>query len=162
MIGRVIAVVVAVSFVSLTAVRADEVEVEEEIMIETEMIVAPVSAAPPPRVQLTSKVVAAGIGLRWGQGSLWFDGETHLFSVKGLSVGDLGISRVNAIGDVQNLHNLSECAGRYVAIQAGAAAGIGVSKVTMRNDKGVVITLRGDLQGVQLTLGGEGLTIAMQ
>ncbi len=161
MIGRVIAVLVAVSFVSLTAVRADEIEVEAEIMIEQE-VVAPVSAAPPPRVEFTSNVVAAGIGLRWGQGSLWLDGETHLFSVKGLSVGDLGISRGNAIGDVQNLHDLSDFAGRYVAIQAGAAAGIGVSKVTMRNDKGVVITLRGDLQGVQLTLGGEGLTIAMQ
>jgi hypothetical protein len=161
-IGRVIAVVVAVSFVSLTAVHADEVEMEEEIVIEKEMIMAPVSAAPPPRVELTSKAIAAGIGLRWGQGNLWFEGEEYAFSVKGLSVGDLGASRVSAIGDVQNLNDVSDFAGRYVALQAGVAAGVGVSTVTMRNEKGVVISLRGDLQGLQLTLGGEGLTISIQ
>ena len=40
-----------------------------------------------------------------------------------------------------------------------AAAGKGASALTMRNEKGVVITLQSDVTGAQLTLGAQALTV---
>ena len=162
MLARVIAVAVAGAFVFAPPVLADEIEVEEEIMIEPERMVQPVSAAPAPRVELSTRAIAAGIGLRWGRGSLWFRGEEHAFSVMGVSVGDVGFSSMSAIGEVRNLNAVSDLAGRYVALEVGAAAGVGASALTMRNEKGVVITLRSEVRGVRLTLAGEGLAIALR
>ena len=78
------------------------------------------------------------------------------------SLGDLGVSRIDAEGVVANLEDVSDFAGRYVAVEAGAAAGKGVSTLTMRNEKGVVITLESNLTGAQLTLGGQALEIELQ
>jgi hypothetical protein len=44
----------------------------------------------------------------------------------------------------------------------GGAAGIGGSAVAMRNQHGVVINVRSELQGVALELGAEGLSISLK
>ena len=82
--------------------------------------------------------------------------------VRGMSVGDLGISRISAEGGVANLENVEDFAGHYVAVEAGAAAGKGRSALTMRNGNGVVITLESELEGLQLTLGASGLDIELR
>jgi hypothetical protein len=122
---------------------------------------APVTAPPPPFVSLESTSIAAGVGFSWGGGTLTFEGRPHSFSAKGLTLGGLGASTASGIGDVSNLERLDDFEGTYVAVGAGAAAGAGASAVTMRNEHGVVITLRSDLQGAQLNLGAEGVSIAL-
>ena len=122
----------------------------------------PVTAPPPPYVEIESTAIAAGIGARFGGGVLLVAGEEHPFTMKGLSLGDLGVSRIDAEGSVANLEDVSDFAGRYVAVEAGAAAGKGVSTLTMRNEKGVVITLQSELTGAQLSLGGQALEIELQ
>jgi hypothetical protein len=42
------------------------------------------------------------------------------------------------------------------------AAGSGVATLTMRNQHGVVITLESEIQGVQLTLGGQALQLELE
>jgi hypothetical protein len=121
----------------------------------------PVTAAPPPHVELERVAVAAGIGLSWGDGTLLFEGERHAFSVNGVSLGDIGAAKAVASGRVQNLDKLSDFAGTYVAVEAGAAAGKGVSGLSMRNENGVVITLSSAQKGARLTLGAEGFRIAL-
>jgi hypothetical protein len=149
------------------AALADEPGAGDVIMIEKEKAVVaaaeePVSAPPPPFVELESTAIAAGIGARFGEGTLLVAGQEHAFTLKGLTLGDLGFSRISASGGVENLGDISDFEGRYLALEAAAAAGVGASTLTMRNEKGVVIRLDSDVKGVQLTLGAEGLSIELR
>src|SRR6202162_6383169 len=74
-------------------------------------------------VTIESKSVALGIGVSWGDGKLNYESKTYDFSVKGLSVIDLGVSKVSARGKVFNLKKLEDFSGTYAAAQAGAARG---------------------------------------
>ena len=170
MIRRISAIALALLFVSFTA-TADDMEAET-IQIEKAKPAAPppppapaaeppVTAAPPPFVELQSRTIAAGIGARIGDGTLLVDGQAHTFSLTGLSVGDFGASSMTAMGPVLNLTNIEDFAGTYVAVEAGAAMGTGVATLTMRNEHGVVITLESDVTGVQLTLAGQALSIEL-
>jgi len=111
-------------------------------------------------IDLTS--VAAGVGTSWGSGVLRYQGNTYRFRVTGLTVGDVGISTVSAVGNVYNLNRASDLAGNYAAVGAGIAVAGGVSGVTMQNHKGVQIQLYSVVQGVQLTIGPQGFNIEMR
>src|SRR5512143_2361281 len=90
-------------------------------------------------IDLTS--LAAGVGTSWGSGVLRYQGNTYRFRVTGLTVGDVGISTVSAVGNVYNLNKPSDLGGNYAAVGAGIAVAGGVSGVTMQNQKGVRIQL---------------------
>ncbi len=111
-------------------------------------------------IELTS--VAAGIGASWGSGTLRFEGKVYPFKVSGLTVGDVGLSTINAVGNVYNLKSASDLAGNYVAAGAGLTLAGGVGGVTMRNQKGVLINLYTVQQGLQLTIGPQGFNIEMR
>jgi hypothetical protein len=112
-------------------------------------------------VTIESKSVALGIGVSWGEGKLNYEGKTYTFSVKGLSVVDLGVSKVSARGKVFNLKKLEDFTGTYAAAQAGAAVGGGMSAATLRNQNGIVLELTSTQTGVKLTLAGEGIEIKL-
>ena len=75
--------------------------------------------APSGTVKLTSKAVAVGIGVTWGDGTLTFGGKPYAFSVDGLSVADLGVSDVTTSGEVFNLKNVADFSGNYAAGESG-------------------------------------------
>lgn len=160
---RIIAISIAFAFVPFVAF-ADDMGGGETIVIERDTVVVEdvVTAPPPAFVELQSTAVAAGIGARIGDGSLFVDGQEHAFTVRGISLGDLGVSVISGKGPVQGLENVSDFAGTYVAAEAGAAAGRGLSVLTMRNQHGVTITLESKIQGAQLTLGGQALTLDLE
>ena len=54
---------------------------------------------------------------------------------------------------------LGSSTAQNVAVGAGAAAGVGGSVLTMRNQNGVTITLENDVKGVELALGAKGFNI---
>ena len=160
-----IAIGIGMSLMPLAAAQADTVE-GEDIVVPTTPAPAvvqekPVSAPPPAWVELERRSIAPGIGISWGDGTVTFEGHPHAFSVKGLSIGDLGASKLSGLGNVQNLERIEDFAGTYMAVEAGIAAGPGASAMTMRNEHGVVITLRSDVRGAQLKLGPEGLRIVL-
>jgi hypothetical protein len=113
-------------------------------------------------MSLTSKSVAVGVGVSWGHGTLVYQGVHHRFSVKGLSVVDLGISKIHTSGDVFHLNNLSDFSGHYVAGAEGVAVGGGVNEYVLQNDHGVVLHLRGKEKGVRLQAGAEGVSIDLK
>ena len=113
-------------------------------------------------VTIESKSVALGIGVSWGDGKLSYQGKTHAFSVKGLSVVDVGVSKVSARGKVFHLNKLEDFAGTYAAAQAGAAVGGGMSAVALRNQNGVVLELTSTQTGVKFTLAGEGIEVKLK
>lgn len=114
------------------------------------------------RLEMKSTMVAVGIGVEWGKGTLTLsDGSTHRFKVNGLSVIDVGISSIKAVGDVYNLVEARDLNGKYSAGEVGVAVGVGGSAISMQNRNGVVIQLRSTQAGVRLTLAPKGLTIKL-
>jgi len=117
---------------------------------------------PSAAVTVESKSLALGVGVSWGDGKLQYKGKTHTFSVKGLSVLDLGVSKVSARGKVYHLNKVEDFSGTYAAAQAGAAVGGGMSVVALKNENGVVMELSSTQTGVKLTLAGEGIEIKLK
>ena len=117
---------------------------------------------PSGKVSMESKSVALGVGVSWGDGKLTYQGKEHVFSVDGLSVVDLGVSKVTATGEVFNLKKLSDFSGNYVAGQAGAGVGGGAGAIVMKNQHGVVMKLTGTGTGVRLTAGAKGLDVKLK
>ncbi|HEX9408211.1 MAG TPA: EipA family protein [Methylomirabilota bacterium] len=124
--------------------------------------VATADDKPSGTVTIESKSVALGVGVSWGDGKLNYKGKTHTFSVKGLSVLDLGVSKVSARGKVYHLNKVEDFSGTYAAAQAGAAVGGGMSVVALKNENGVVMELSSTQTGVKLTLAGEGIEIKLK
>ena len=110
---------------------------------------------------LSDGSVAAGIGFRWGNGTLSYEGKTYPVRVEGLSVGEVGVTRATAKGDVSNLVKLEDFPGNYVAVGVGATAAGGADVTVMRNQNGVVIEMTSTTQGASLKLAAEGLRLTL-
>src|SRR3954447_1079489 len=115
-------------------------------------------------VTFTGGAVAIGVGFQWGSGTLTYQGRQYPFKLDGLSVVDVGVSRVSGTGLVHNLRNVANFSGNYVSASAGAAIAGGGAATTLRNQNGVVIDSLSTAQGVRLTLapGGVNVTISGQ
>ncbi len=112
-------------------------------------------------VTFTGGAVAAGIGFQWGSGVLTFRGEQYPFRVSGLSIVDVGVTRMSGSGTVRNLRTVSDFAGNYVSVQAGATLAGGGSIGSMRNQNGVVIDGITTAQGARVTLAPAGVNISL-
>ena len=135
----------------------------------------PTSSAPPPgtsmaaaqgdttgTVSIESKSIAVGIGVSWGDGVLMYRGNRYPFSIDGLSVLDLGVSRVSATGNVANLKRLEDFSGNYALAGAGAVVGGGAGAAVMRNQNGVEIAVTATAQGVRFSLPSSGVNIKLK
>ena len=113
-------------------------------------------------VTVTATSVAAGIGWSWGSGTLTLlDGSQHQFKVSGLDVVAVGIKQATGVGNVYNLKKIEDFEGKYVKAAAGIAVGGGAGATSMRNDKGVVISLTGVGQGVDIRLAVSGMDVTL-
>ena len=101
-------------------------------------------------------------GWSWGSGTLSYRGKTHRFKVHGLTVNAVGVSEVEARGNVYGLKRLEDFSGTYTAAAAGGAAGGGAGIATMKNEHGVRITLHMTNQGLQAQAGPEGVKITLE
>ena len=113
-------------------------------------------------VVLTSHAVAVGIGYEWGSGVLHFHGHRYPFSVKGLSIADVGLARVQAHGRVYGLHNLADFSGTYAAVTGEATIGQGEGGQFLQNSNGVELRLDQSTKGARLTGSGGGVDITLQ
>ena len=124
-------------------------------------LVAAQGRKPDATLTLSEGSVAAGIGFSWGKGTLSYQGKTHPVKVEGLAVGELGITRATATGEVFNLKKLADFSGNYVAGGAEGTVGGGAGISTMKNQNGVVIELKSTTQGANLKLAAEGIKLAL-
>ena len=113
-------------------------------------------------VAISSKSIAIGIGIQWGEGVLNFQGENYHFKLNGLSVIDLGVASISASGHVYHLKNVSDFAGTFSAVESGIALGAGGGAQVMKNQNGVVIKLKSTKAGIKFKLAPEGVTIKMK
>jgi hypothetical protein len=123
-----------------------------------------VAQAQPPDATLKVHTVsiAVGAGYSWGGGIVTFQGQEYPCRVDGLSVGAVGISSADAIGNVYNLTNIEDFSGDYLAVSAGAILAGGGDVTTMRNQHGVVIDLTDTSQGAKIMLAVQGVKIALE
>ena len=117
---------------------------------------------PDATIKLTQGQVGVGIGWSWGKGVLTYKGKNYSFKVEGLSVGDVGVSKAEAVGKVYNLKKISDFNGNYTSAAAEATAGGGAGASTMKNQNGVVISLTSTTQGVNFKLAAQGVKLTLE
>lgn len=122
---------------------------------------SPAQDRPPDgRLEFSSTAYGLLLGFSQGQGKLIVQDRQYLFSVSGIKVATVGISRVDAIGQVYHLRDLADFPGRYYAVEGAFTIGQGGGSAMLRNEKGVMFYLQNVQQGIELTLGGGGIDIA--
>jgi len=125
---------------------------------------APVAQDAQPDATLTLKggSVAAGIGYTWGHGELGYHDSSQRFSIKGVSVVDVGATNFSASGYVYNLKKLQDFSGNYVAAGAGITVAGGGTALYLKNEHGVIVKLISTDVGLKFTLSAEGVHVALQ
>ena len=116
---------------------------------------------PDATLKLSEGSVAVGIGWNWGKGTLTYKGKNYPVKIDGLSVGEVGVKRANATGNVYDLKSLADFDGTYVAGGAGATIGGGAGITAMKNQNGVTIEMKSTTQGASLKLAAEGLKLSV-
>ena len=120
-------------------------------------------AAPKGTVNLASEQMRLIMGGTAGKGVLHYQGKDYAFTFKTASagVGAKMVKEVSATGEVCALKSVADFAGQYTSISRSAMAGSGDVEATYKNDKGVVVNLKGTVKGVGLSLGGGMATIEL-
>ena len=124
-------------------------------------VLAAADRTPDATIDLSGGSVAVGVGIDWAKGTLHFKGRDVPVKVRGLSLARVGASKMSATGKVYNLKELSEFAGNYSAVAAGAALAGGGGVSAMQNAHGVVMHLRSSTVGADLDLGVKGLEVSL-
>ena len=118
----------------------------------------PVSAT----VVITAQGAAAGIGYTWGDGTLRYGGRTYRFSVSGVTVADVGYSKVVGRGRVYNLKRLQDFSGTYAAATGEATVVNGIGGQVLRNGNGVEIRVDNITKGARLQGSADGIKLTLK
>jgi hypothetical protein len=112
------------------------------------------------------KIVKASfvVGVSGGQGVLRFGRRAYPLSIAGVSIGfSAGASDANLVGTVSNIRRASDVAGTYSAGTTGAALITGGKQiVTLTNEKGAVLQLRGTQVGLEINFDLSGMAISLR
>ena len=113
-------------------------------------------------IKITTRMVAPGIGLSWGDGVLTYKDQEipFTFQANGLFRNvDADITAEELSGEVFNLKSAADFSGNYQKIEEiNVESGAG-SSATMKNEKGVVVNLMSTVAGRKFNLAREGLNI---
>ena len=112
------------------------------------------------------KIVKASfiVGVSGGQGVLRFGRRSYPLSIAGVSIGfSAGGSEANLVGTVSNIRRASDIAGTYSASTVGGAIITGGKQIlTLTNEKGAVMQLRGSQIGLEINLDLSGMAISLR
>jgi len=97
-----------------------------------------------------------------GTGVLDFHGRQYPFNVGGLGVGGIGLSTIDAQGEVYGLPDLRQFPGTYGQARYGFAIGSASGgDLWMQNQAGVILHLKAKRTGLILSLGGDAVVISL-
>ena len=114
-------------------------------------------------VEIDSRQIAFLVSGKAGGGVLEFDGKEYPFSIAGLGVGGIGVQKINAVGAVYNLDDVSKFPGTYVEARVGATiVNKGKGYLSLSNQHGVIMELRASSAGVALSVGADGMIVTMK
>ena len=112
-------------------------------------------------IEVEATQVAIGVGLGWGKGELIYGAGRYPFKVRGFSLLGVGFTTSEITGNVYNLTKPEDLAGSYTLGAVGGTLGKGAAAGKMKNEKGVVIEAWTTEKGLDISIGGSGLTIEM-
>jgi hypothetical protein len=102
------------------------------------------------------------IGVAQGTGTLVFQGRSYPLEISGMSLGaTIGASRTALTGHAFKMHAPSDIEGTYSAIGTGSALIVGAGGVRLKNDRGVVLLLKGVKLGAEMTVAVSGMTVRL-
>ena len=113
-------------------------------------------------VKITSRMVAPGIGLSWGEGVLTYKGQDYPFTFKATGLFrdvDSKIAAAELSGRVFELKRLEDFSGNYQKVETKDSVSGGGTRAEMKNPKGVVVNLVSTVEGRKFTLAREGMDI---
>jgi len=95
-----------------------------------------------------------------GGGTLEFGGKKYPFTIGGLGIGGIGISKMKATGEVYDLKSVDDFAGAYAQGRYGAVAGDkDTGELWLENTAGVSLHLVTEREGLALSLGADAVYI---
>jgi hypothetical protein len=116
---------------------------------------------PDATIEFSGGSAAVGVGVKWANGTLHYQGQNYPFHVSGFSLLDLGGSAVKGTGEVYHLAKVDDFTGDYGAVSAGATVNRGEASAAMENQHGVVIKMHSDTKGVELNASVEAVSIKL-
>ena len=110
--------------------------------------------------EVQAAYIGSGSG---GAGRLLFRGGQYAFEVGGVGVGGIGLSTIEATGEVYNLRDLGQFPGTYGQARYGFAIGTASGgDLWLQNEAGVILHLQAKRTGLMLSLGGDAVVISMR
>ena len=109
-------------------------------------------------VKITSRMVAPGVGLSWGEGVLTYKGRDYPFTFKATGLFrdvDAKITAAELSGQVFDLKNPEDFGGNYQKVETQTSESGGTSRATMKNQNGVVVNLMSTIEGRKFNLARE-------
>lgn|SRR3982751_6145065 len=113
------------------------------------------------KVSIEAMSVGAGLGVTWGEGVLEYRGEKYPFTVTGFSIGDVGVAKLLAKGEVYNLKSVDDFTGVFMAAVAGGTLGGGAGAAAMKNQNGANMVWTSTNQGLNFSLAQAGMTVKL-
>lgn len=113
-------------------------------------------------ITLSARGAAVGVGYTWGDGVLRYGAHKYPFTVHGITIADVGFSRVSGRGRVYNLHRLQDFNGTYVAATGEATLGKGIGGQVLRNGSGVEIRVDQVTAGARLQGSADGIRLSLK
>ena len=114
------------------------------------------------RITLVAHSAAVGVGYTWGDGTLTYKHHRYYFTVRGVSVADVGYSRIVGHGRVYNLHKVSDFSGTYGASTGEATVGRGLAGQFLQNGNGVQIRVDDVTRGAELSGSAAGIQLQLK
>jgi hypothetical protein len=111
------------------------------------------------------EIVKAGfiVGVQGGSGTMRFAGRNYRLGIGGVSLGaTIGASKAVLVGRALNMRRASDIAGTYGQAEAGVAVVTGGKVARLRNEKGVVLELRGHQVGLEFSLDMSGMVVTLR
>ncbi|KWV60428.1 hypothetical protein AS156_28995 [Bradyrhizobium macuxiense] len=114
-------------------------------------------------VQVKFVKAALVIGGGGGNGVLTFRGRHYPFVVSGFSLGvSAGASASWLEGTASGIKDVNDFVGSYTAVGGGGAWVGGAGGISLRNEHGVVLSLKGPKAGLEFAANVSGLTISLK
>jgi hypothetical protein len=109
--------------------------------------------------EVQAAYIGSGSG---GSGTVFFRGRSYPFRVGGVGIGGIGLSTVDARGEVYNLQSIEQFPGTYAQGRYGFAIGTASGgDLWLQNDDGVVMHLVAKREGLMLSLGADAIEVTM-
>ena len=116
-------------------------------------------------IKVTSRRVAQGVGLSWGEGVLTYKGRDYPFTFQATGLFrdvDTKIAAVELSGQVFDLKKPEDFGGNYQKVEAQTSESGSASRATMKNQNGVVVNLMSTIEGRKFNLAREGMEIELK